>query len=387
MSVKQPLAEELLLLSVVQLRPSRGDANGAIDGPMTIGLNGAAVGLNGAAIGLNGEATIRDAAGALTFERDIAPLPAGPFGPVPDVVRVLLPTVIEAYLSTHSDGGWMKILADLRKSSNAISPVMAAAATTSPPKSIPFGDYYVPRYTPNRPLNAIPADAMPAFQSFTFSFTILSVYIKHKRTNTLLFEGTDTDYLSVTAQTNGNPSVPALRPMGDCGEGNHPLNFAVQNLSVTDPNEPVTVQYHVVNSSQSESHVLTALEQAGEKLGTAAIGAVSSGLAGPALGGAIAASIGLAAGSVVPIVGSAIGALVGFLAGYGMGILLPNCDGPVADEIFPMTAAELWDHIRGSTPAGNGTIWSGVTDHSGVSSPSGRGSNSDYVVAWQFGLM
>jgi len=294
--------------------------------------------------------------------------------------------VIEAYLSTHpDDAGWRTILADLEKSP-VEDAVMSGGAITPFARPLDFGDYYVPRYTPNRPLNAVQADAMLPFQPFSFSFSVVSVDIKHKRTNTL-FGGTDTDYLSISAQMNGDPQIPGFWPMGDCTERTYTLNSVVQNLSVTDPNEPITLQYHIVNSSQNSSQVMSALTQAGEKLGSAAIGALAGGLAGPALGGAIAAGIGMAAGSVVPVVGSAIGALVGFLAGFGIGLINPNCDGPVADELFPMTAAELWDHIRGSTPTGDGTVWSGTTDHPGVNSASGCGSNSDYAVTWQFALM
>ena len=142
-------------------------------------------------------------------------------------------------------------------------------------------------------------------------------------------------------------------------------------MAVDDPNLGVAANYLIVNSGNSSwSTVDGLLRKAGNELASAGAKSATS-----AIGSAVGATIGSA---VIPVIGTALGALAGWLVGGFLGILAPDCDGPVAAEQPALKGIDLWNRTQVT-----GASFQHTTYHPGIDSNWGCGSNSEYYATWQ----
>jgi hypothetical protein len=193
---------------------------------------------------------------------------------------------------------------------------------------------------------------------FTFtlnSFTITETRSLHK----------DTDFVAISVAVGSNPphTLPT-KSMGDLNNGTFHVNLSIPDIEVL-PNEAVAFVYSIVNTGFAQNTV----EQ---KISAAAASAATQGAAagGKALGTVAA---GPAGGFIGNIVGSAAG---GWLAGKILGLVFPDCDGPVAGATHTYSGAQL------ANQTADGRVLSVADNNAGTDSPDGCGKNSRYIVNW-----
>jgi hypothetical protein len=156
--------------------------------------------------------------------------------------------------------------------------------------------------------------------------------------------------------------------MGDVNNGTFPIGLSIGPIQISDPNIGIAMNYTIVNSGhQSWDDVNKILTSAGSYLVT-----VGAKTATAAIGAAVGAEIGT---DIVPILGTALGALAGWLVGELTGLLTANCDGPVASEQPAFKGSQLWANTAHGP-------YTHTTNHPGIDSASGCGSNSVYTVTW-----
>jgi hypothetical protein len=196
----------------------------------------------------------------------------------------------------------------------------------------------------------------PEIQTVTFSldsFRITDTRSRHE----------DTDYVSFTllvrdGSGKGTPQT-LKKSMGNLNNGTFTVGLSFPNV-VVPAGGSVVFNYLIVNSGHSsESTIDNALESVGGSL--AEKGLVAG---GTALGTAI-----------LPGLGTILGAIGGWLAGEIKGILVANCDGPVAAEQVTMN----YNDLMAKTANGPDKV---ETKHPGTDSATGCGSNSMYYVTW-----
>ena len=109
------------------------------------------------------------------------------------------------------------------------------------------------------------------FAPYTFFFSIDWVTC-NKRTNTPLSgflglsESTDTDYLSTTVQVSDSAPQTSFYKIGDVKEGEQIVVPVINGPhQVTDPDQIITAQYNIVNSSKNSDEVENLLKRAGRK--------------------------------------------------------------------------------------------------------------------------
>jgi hypothetical protein len=110
-----------------------------------------------------------------------------------------------------------------------------------------------------------------------------------------------------------------------------------------------------------EQKIQSALESAAEKAVTAGLTALGS-AAGGGLGGALGSAVGQAGGP--------------WLVGEVLGLILPDCDGPVAGATHTYSGAQV------AHQTANGVLMSATDDNPGTDSAWTCGSNSHYKVTW-----
>jgi len=169
-----------------------------------------------------------------------------------------------------------------------------------------------------------------------------------------------------------SPSAKA-KALGDLNNGTYSIGLSSDAFSVN-PGDVITFNYLIVNSGHaSQQEIIGGVTKAGDALAGAAATAAATAV-GANIGAAVGAELGTA---VVPIIGSALGALGGWLVGGIVGILFPNCDGPVAAELIALTGVAL-----ATNTANNTAKYLHTTFHPGTDSAVGCGSNSKYNVTW-----
>ena len=187
----------------------------------------------------------------------------------------------------------------------------------------------------------------------------------------------DTDYVAFALTIGTGQPQTLQKSMGDLNNGTFSVGLTFGPVPVA-AYQPVVVTYLIVNSGhQSQADIDAILTKVANSLASAGAQAAASAI-GSGVGTLVGASIG---GTVVPIIGSALGALAGWLVGEITGILFANCDGPVAAQQFPFTGTGLW-RATSTGPNAQPAPFRSSTDNPGIDSPSGCGSNSDYVVNW-----
>jgi hypothetical protein len=200
------------------------------------------------------------------------------------------------------------------------------------------------------------------------SFAIMNTRARHE----------DTDYVAASVAVGNRPAVTGTRSMGDLNNGNYGVGIVFQNIEIR-PGETAVFSYAIVNSGhQDPSWVEQQLQNTVATLATKGAQAAAT-----AVGDAIGGMVGLELGTMaIPLIGSALGALAGWLVSSLGGIILANCDGPVASgfHVFP------FDDIQRGTAGGVQPF--GVNDDQpGVDSATGCGSNSHYSVAGSVNLV
>lgn len=190
----------------------------------------------------------------------------------------------------------------------------------------------------------------------------------------------DTDYVTFSLKTGNGTTRTQTRSMGDVGDDAAPAVGLVFDGVSVGSNDAVVATYLIVNSGHSSpSAIEKDLESAAEKVviaGTAAAVAAISATEGAGIAAAVSAAVGAVVGSAgVPVLGTALGAFIAWVFTSIGELLAANCDGPVATEVMPFTGRDLW------AKTARGPIKMS-TDHPGVDSAAGCGSNSHYVVNW-----
>ncbi|HLY78080.1 MAG TPA: alkaline phosphatase family protein, partial [Caulobacteraceae bacterium] len=196
----------------------------------------------------------------------------------------------------------------------------------------------------------------PRFATFTMdSFGISNTRSLHN----------DTDYVFLSAAVGANAPVFVQKSMGDVNNGNHSVGLSLE-VDIPDDDTPVVFSYLIMNSGHQGDNTRQKAAQAALTTVAKEIIAHKAITVGAIAVGAI----------LVPLVVSALAAIAGVLAVVEVGLLLfADCDGLVAAGAIPFTGADL---IR-RTSAGQRI--SNNTDHPGIDSPDGCGSNSHYTTA------
>ncbi len=212
-------------------------------------------------------------------------------------------------------------------------------------------------------------------QLSSYNFTLNSLQVNSKRTNTWPGTGEDTDYVGFSLTVGNKAPVTLTKAMGNLSTDSYPIELTFPNI-VVGPNDNVLFNYHVVNSSKgpesTEQYLTNTLESAVEA-GVKALAQLGGNAAAAALGAMIGSFLGLAI--PVPLLGSALGALGGWLIADAWGFLFPCCDGPVAAGYHVWSSS----YLQQATAGGAITV---TENHPGVNSPSGCGGNSNYNVTW-----
>ena len=175
----------------------------------------------------------------------------------------------------------------------------------------------------------------------------------------------DTDFVTLSATVGGNPPVFATKSMGDVNNGTHSVGLSIE-VDIPDDDTIVVFNYLIMNSGHGGSSDTQRIAQSA--LSTVAEEIIHH--------KAVTAGA-IAVGSIlVPFFVSALAAIAGVLTVVEAGLLLfANCDGLVAAGAIPFTCSDLIKRTNsGQTIPQN-------TDHPGLDSPDGCGSNSHYTTA------
>lgn len=218
----------------------------------------------------------------------------------------------------------------------------------------------------------------PAFQPANYTFTVTQMTITETRS---VHE--DTDGVSASIAVGDSAPVTDTKALGDVNNGEHPISLTVGPVAVTDPNVGVACNYLIVNAGHASwATVDGALTTAGQALASQGAKAATQ-----AVGSAIGAYIGSAA---LPVVGTILGAAAGWLVSELASLAFADCDGPVAAEQPAFKGIDLWNRTQ-NPPVKlpwapielPGHSFGMVTQHPGVDSAAGCGSNSQYSVGWR----
>ncbi len=218
----------------------------------------------------------------------------------------------------------------------------------------------------------------------TYNFSMDSFDVLEPRSGAVfgLDKGNDSDYVGFALQVNNAPSQQQTKFIGNnCHSGNFPVGLSFDSVKLADT-DAIALIVTIVNSSQGETTTnkyLTAVlnklaSVTGSQLGKFATNEILTQSVRDEIGAAIGATLGTA---VVPLIGSALGALAGFLVSSAWGVILPDCDGPVAASLFLYSGAEL----KGLVANGQPYVW--TVNYPGTDSPDGCGDNSNYNATYR----
>jgi hypothetical protein len=179
----------------------------------------------------------------------------------------------------------------------------------------------------------------------------------------------DTDFVTVSIKVGDADAITKTQAMGDVNNGTHDVGLGVSADIKIDADVPVAFSYLILNNGHGNpSDVQKGIQSALSALGTAGTAAAAK-----AVGKEIAELIGAALGTAaVPIVGSALGALSAWAVIKVGSVLFANCDGTVAAGISIYSSKQLVQN------AISGNKITGTTEHKGLTSQTGCGSNSHY---------
>jgi phospholipase C len=201
-------------------------------------------------------------------------------------------------------------------------------------------------------------DITPAPRFATFSMDSFGI------TNTRSLHH-DTDFVYLSATVGANPPVFAKQSMGDVNNGTHSVGLSI-DVDIPDDDTIVVFNYLIVNSGHGgdDTHaqaVQAALSTVAEEIITHK--AITAGA--------------IAVGSImVPLFVSALAAIAGVLAVVEVGLLFDaDCDGLVAAGALPFICRDLISRTS------SGQLIPESSDHPGLDSPAGCGSNSHYTTA------
>jgi phospholipase C len=194
----------------------------------------------------------------------------------------------------------------------------------------------------------------PKFATFTMdSFGITNTRSRHN----------DTDYVFLSATVGNKAPVQVQKSMGDVNNGNHSVGLSI-DVDIPDDDTIVVFNYLIMNSGHSDDKTRTRAAQSA--LSTVAQEIIQH--------KAIAAGTVAVGAILVPFFVSALAAIAGVLAVVEVGLLLfADCDGLVAAGAIPFTCRDL----LAQTAAGRKLSYN--TDHPGIDSADGCGSNSHYT--------
>jgi hypothetical protein len=219
-------------------------------------------------------------------------------------------------------------------------------------------------------MEAVPAFGLPGpFQPATYTFTLDAMTITNTRSR-----HNDSDKVTASLAVGTNPPQQLTKDMGDCNNGLHPIGLTFDPVTVSDPTTPVVFNYAIVNAGGDHKDALmntihtelnNLAQEGAKKLADLAAQGINS-LVGVPLGTAL-----------LPVIGSAVGALANWVVQEVWNVLLfPDCDGPVAFEQAAYNGDALWRLTSLLDP------WPVSTQHAGVQSADGCGSNSQYGTAF-----
>jgi phospholipase C len=175
----------------------------------------------------------------------------------------------------------------------------------------------------------------------------------------------DTDYVFLSVTVGANPPVFVQKSMGDVNNGNHSVGLSVE-VDIPNDDTPVVFSYLIMNSGHQGDNTRQRAAQAALSTVAEEIIKHKAITAGAIAVGAI----------MVPLVVSGLAAIAGVLAVVEVGLLIfADCDGLVAAGALPFTGSDL---IRRTS---SGQKITNNTDHPGIDSPDGCGSNSHYTTA------
>jgi hypothetical protein len=188
---------------------------------------------------------------------------------------------------------------------------------------------------------------------------------------------TDTDYAALSVSVGGNAKASLFKSMGRLDNGTFPVDLSIE-LLVADT-DAVAMTYSVMNAGNTGA----GLVQEGLTKGMDALAEeVASQLENLVLDGILGSGILVSAFEMaLPMVGSALDEMADWLANQVVGLIFPNCDGPVAGAVhgfggLQLRIATTSDRLQGATDV-----------NKGVTSADGCGPNSLYDVSWEIGVV
>jgi hypothetical protein len=220
-------------------------------------------------------------------------------------------------------------------------------------------------------------------------FSIPDYVIKNMRSGSFGKKNeSDTVYVGLAAKVKGQPISISTKESGNHTGGEVGVAGVGSALLTIHPGDIVYFHYALINwgagapsatqfLEKTANMLLNAVEKADEAAIQSLTGLPLTQLSPQESGALIGAQIGCA----IPGVGVILGAIAGWLADDVWGFAFPDCDGPVAAGLYILDA----ETIRQIT-AGSG-IYIRTDDNPGVTSAGGCGSNSDYQVIWNVGLV
>ena len=189
----------------------------------------------------------------------------------------------------------------------------------------------------------------------TFTMNSLSISNTRSRHN-------DTDVVHIGVTVGANDTVFVTKKLGDLNNGTHAVGLSIE-ADIPDDDTIVVFSYLVNNSGHGGDDSET-------KTAQSVLSTIADAIITHKADTAEAVAVGTI---VVPVLVSMVAAVAGILALTEAGLLLfANCDGPVAAGAYRFTCSDLIKR----TAAGQKIPE--ITDHPGVDSPDGCGSNSHY---------
>jgi len=205
-----------------------------------------------------------------------------------------------------------------------------------------------------------------------YRFTFKNFQIEHTRAR-----HEDTDFASISVSVGSNAKASQFKSMGSLNNGTYPVDLSVE-LLVADT-DAVAMTYSVMNAGNTAP----GLVQEGLTKGMDALAEeIASKLEDLLLDGILPDGILVTAFEMaLPMVGSALDELADWLANQLVGLIFPNCDGPVAGAVhgfggLQLRIATTSDRLRQATDVNQGTT-----------SADGCGGNSLYDVSWEIGVV
>ena len=205
---------------------------------------------------------------------------------------------------------------------------------------------------------SVSTDALNSLAPRRFAtFTMDSLGITNTRSR-----HNDTDVVHIGVTVGASDTVFVTKKLGDLNNGNHGVGLSIE-ANIPDDDTIVVFSYLVNNSGHG-----------GDDSETKTAQAVLSTIAQAVISHKADTAAAIAVGTIlVPIVVSAVAAVAGILALTEAGLLLfANCDGPVASGAIPFKCSDLIKRTA------SGQKINETTQHPGVDSPDGCGSNSHY---------